>query len=217
MNLSKLPLKEVLSCVRHSDAFLKKVGIDIANSGRTLSEALAEKNIDENSTVATLNLLSEIGDGDIHWLLEPTSNLINHIKDRYHNHHRLQLPALISLSAQVEQKNIENPFCPIGLTDYLRNLHNDLLAHMEKEEQILFPFLSDEKMSYVFTQVSLAMHNHDHELHTLSGIDELTNRLTLPESADEIWKKLYVELAIFKADLLEHIRLENDILFEKCS
>jgi regulator of cell morphogenesis and NO signaling len=124
---------------------------------------------------------------------------------------------LISLARQVELKNIENPYCPVGLTDYLRNLHNDLLAHMEKEEQILFPFLSDEKMSYIFTQVSLAMHNHDHEIHMLSKIDELTNRLTLPENADKEWKILYFELTIFKADLLEHIRLENDILFDKYS
>lgn len=106
----------------------------------------------------------------------------------------------------------------IGLTDYLNNLPNDLLKHMEKEEQTLFPLLSDEKMSYVFTQISLAMHNHDHdhEINMLSKINELTNRLTLPKNADQAWIKLYVELANFKADLLEHIRLENDILFKKC-
>jgi len=216
MNLSRSSLKDVLSSIRHSDIYLKKVGIDITNSDRMLSESLAEKNIDTNTTFAALNLLNELGEKDIHWLLEPTSNLINHIKDRYHNHHRLQLPLLISLARQVELRNIENPYCPVGLADYLNGLHKDLLVHMEKEEQILFPFLSDEKMAYVFTQVSLAMHNHDHELHMLSRIDELTDGLHLPENADNVWKKLYVELAIFKADLLEHIRLENDILFDKC-
>lgn len=212
MNLSKSSIKDVLSNIRHSDVFLSRVGIDITNDDRMLSEALAEKNKNLNSILATLYLLNELGEEDIHWLLEPTANLINHIKDRYHNRHRLQLPMLISLAHQVEFEHREDFYCPIGLTDHLNNLHRDLLAHMETEELILFPFLSEEKMSYVFAQLSLAMHNHDHEIHMLSKIYELTNQLTLPENATKVWKTLYVELEVFKKDMLEHIRLENDIL-----
>jgi len=207
-------IKDVLLNVRSSDVFLAKIGIDInADKKQTLSEVLAAKNININSTFATLNLLNEVSSADIHWLLEPTANLIEHIKNRYHNQHRLQLPILISAAKHVEFKNHENPFCPVGLSAYLNQLHDDFLKHMEKEEQILFPLLSEKKKSYVFTQVSLAMHSHDHDLHMLKQIDVLTNHLTPPENADETWKKLYSGLADFKDDLLEHVRLENDILF----
>lgn len=218
MNISKSSLQDVLSTIAHSDIFLGKIGIDIINNkDKLLSELLAEKNLDKNSVLATLSLLNELGDEDIHWLLEPTSTLINHIKNRYHNHHRLQLPILISLARQVELKNYNNPDCPVGLSDYLNELYEDLLKHMENEEKILFPFLSDKKNMQVFAQVSLAMHNHDHDIHILDKIDELTNKFGLPGDADDLWKKLYVDLKNFKADLLEHIRLENNILFEKCS
>lgn len=217
MNLSKSSINDVLSSIRRSDVFLTNVGIDlVADKNRMLSEVFVEKNIDVNSTLATLNLLRKVSDEDLHWLLEPTASLINHIKSRYHCRHRLQLPQLISLARQVENSHQGNPSCPLGLADYLNGLHEDLLVHMEREEQILFPFLCEKKMSYVFAQVSLALHNHDQDIHVLNRINGLTNELVVPQDADEIWKELYVELAVFKADLLEHVRLENDILFERC-
>lgn len=211
-------INDVLSNIRCSDIFLTQIGIDIImDRDNMLSDILAAKNINTNAAFATLILLNKADDVDKHWLLEPTANLIEHIKNRYHNHHRLQLPIMISLAEQVELTHHESPFCPIGLADYLKQFHNDFLLHMEKEEQILFPFLSENKMSCIFTQVSLAMHNHDHDIHVLEKIDRLTNNLTLPDDADNMWKNLYVELADFKVNLLEHIRLENDILFMKCS
>lgn len=182
---------------------------------RPLPDVLAEKQIDRVSAISTLKLFNELSETDMHWALEPKATLINHIKNKYHNEHRIQLPVLISLARQVELNNNDSQYCPFGLADYLNELHNDLLAHMEKEEQILFPFLAEEKMPYIFTQVSLAMHNHDHEMHMLNKVGELTNNFTLPGDADDAWKKLYVQLADFKAELLEHIRLENHILFAR--
>ena len=216
MNLNNFSVNEVLSNIKNSDTLLKNYGVNIDHKDKSLSDVLAEKNINKDSVISVLQLLNELSEKDRHWVLEPTANLINHIKNEYHNRHRLQLPILISLARTVEEKNQENPLCPLGLSEYLNELHKDLLSHMEAEEQILFPFLSEEKISYVFSQVCLAMHNHDHDIHMLNEIDNLTNNFMLPEDADETWKKLYVDLEEFKNDLLEHIRLENDILFEKC-
>lgn len=218
LNLSKSSVSDVVENIRNSDILLKNIGIDIAqNRGRALFEVLAEKQIDRDFAISTLKLLNELSDTDIHWVLEPAANLINHIKNKYHNGHRIQLPALISLARQVELKNNNNQYCPFGLADYLSELHRDLLVHMEKEEQILFPFLAEEKMSYIFTEVSLAMHNHDHEVHMLHKLGELTNNFTLLGNTDDTWKQLYVQLANFKAELFEHIRLENGILFARYS
>lgn len=215
MNLSKASIKDVLASVKQSEKFLSRIGIDISNQEKCLSEALAEKDIDVDSVLVTLKLLNEVGEPDVHWLLEPTANLVKHITTKYHNRHRVQLPRLISLAEQVEHINRDSPCCPLGLADYLRNMYKELLAHMESEEQILFPFLVDEKKTYVFTQVSLTIHNHDHEVKKLADIDELTNGLTPPKAAGDVWEALYVGLKDFKQELMEHVRLENDILFNK--
>lgn len=217
MQLSKSSITDVLANVKHADTFLEKIGVVTTDKQKTLSDALAEKNIDVNAAIATLNLLNRVEERDIHWLMEPTANLINHIKNRYHNHHRLQLPMLVALAEEVELNNQQNPYCPVGLAGYLNELHNDLLMHMENEEKILFPFLAENKNFCVFSQVSLAMHNHDHDMYVMGKIDEITNKFLLPEDAGETWKLLYVELKKFKDDLMEHIRLENEILFEKCN
>lgn len=218
LNLSKSSVKDILKNIRNSDILLKNIGIDVAQSrDRVLPDVLAEMQIDRDSAISTLKLLNELSDTDIHWAIEPAANLINYIMNKYHMGHRMQLPALILLARQVELKNNSSQYCPFGLTDYLNELHNDLLIHMEKEEKILFPFLAEEKMSCIFTEVSLAMHNHDHEIHMLNKVGELTNNFTLLGDADDAWKQLYVELANFQAELFEHIRLENDILFARRS
>ena len=76
-------------------------------------------------------------------LLEPSepSALIHHILTRFHEVHRQQLPELIRLAAKVEAVRADHAAAPRGLTALLKFMHSDLLAHMEKEETILFPML----------------------------------------------------------------------------
>jgi regulator of cell morphogenesis and NO signaling len=217
MNLSKASLRDVLACVRHSKILLSRIGIDLSDEEKILSDALAERKVDVNSVLPTLDILNGLDEQDIHWMLAPTKNFVNYIKAKYHNHHRIHLPKIIALAEQVECQNRDSLYCPVGLADYMKNMHKELLAHMESEEQILFPFLADEKQTYIFTQVSLAIHNHDHEIGQLTEVNELTNGLTLPENAGYVWETLYAELKDFKGELMEHVRLENDVLFRKVS
>jgi hypothetical protein len=48
-------------------------------------------------------------------------------------------------------------------------------------------------------------------------LDEMIHDLTPPPHACATWRALYDALGVFRADLLEHIHLENDILFARNS
>jgi regulator of cell morphogenesis and NO signaling len=58
---------------------------------------------------------------------------------------------------------------------------------------------------------------NDHELHGehLATIRALTNNLTLPPDACATWKALYNGLQTLEAELMQHIHLENNILFSR--
>jgi regulator of cell morphogenesis and NO signaling len=45
-------------------------------------------------------------------------------------------------------------------------------------------------------------------------LEALTHDITLPRGACNTWRALYLGLGALRADLVEHIHLENNILFE---
>ena len=70
-----------------------------------------------------------------------TDTLIDHILERYHAVHREQLPELIRMARRVEAVHRDHPLVPSGLAALLEEAEQDLLSHMMKEENILFPLL----------------------------------------------------------------------------
>ena len=55
---------------------------------------------------------------------------------------------------------------------------------------------------------------HDQHGEALAKLEALTNNITPPTNACNTWRALYVGLAAFREDLMQHIHLENNILFE---
>jgi regulator of cell morphogenesis and NO signaling len=59
----------------------------------------------------------------------------------------------------------------------------------------------------------MRMEHDDHGV-ALERLLALTNGLTLPRAACNTWRALYLGIRTFKEDLMAHIHLENNILFE---
>lgn len=56
---------------------------------------------------------------------------------------------------------------------------------------------------------------HDQHGEALERLSLLTDDISAPEGACNTWRTLYRGLAEFREDLLQHIHLENDVLFVK--
>lgn len=143
----------------------------------------------------------------------PPAELIRHIVERFHDRHREQLPELIRLARRVEMVHAGKPGCPSGLADILEGLCQELESHMLKEERILFPLLAQGAAQQARTPISVMRVEHDHHRESLDDIMTVTGRLSLPPGACNTWRALYVGLQEFKEDLMEHIHLENNVLF----
>lgn len=176
--------------------------------------ALQAHAVDPEAVVAALTALQTSADAGIDWGAAPKAALIDHILTRYHARHREQLQELIRLANRVEQVHGDRPDCPVGLADHLGNMLQELESHMMKEEQILFPMLQRGfSGEHVHGPVSVMRYEHDQHGVALQGIFTLTNNITLPKGACNTWRALYAGLTQFKEDLMQHIHLENNILF----
>lgn len=154
-------------------------------------------------------------DPSIHITEASNDALIEHILTRFHDVHRKQLPELIRLSQRVERVHGSHPQCPAGLTAHLEFTLAELENHMAKEEQILFPMIARGMAGMATGPVSVMREEHQDHDSALARINRITNNITLPEDACNTWTQLYLGLQAFRDDLMQHIHLENDILFHR--
>lgn len=139
--------------------------------------------------------------------------IIGHLVSRYHERHRVQLPALVELAVKVERVHGDDPHVPRGLADLLCQLSDELEVHMKKEELILFPAMSKGGMPGIDRPIAVMRADHQDHADSMAEIRRLTGGPKLPEGACCSWTALYDGLAEFLDDLSEHSRIENDVLF----
>jgi regulator of cell morphogenesis and NO signaling len=152
----------------------------------------------------------------VNWELRTQAELVDHIVDHHHAGLRRDLPRLIEASRAVARDAAGHPQRPVGLTDLLESLANDLEAHMLKEERILFPLLRTNQRGGG-VDMPIRMMEREHEGHdaALADIRRVTHDLVVSPDAGPAWIQLYADLAELESALREHIYLENNILFSR--
>jgi len=183
---------------------------------RSLGDACDALGLNTSAVIAELEALAATDSGNDRWDLQPTRELVAHILVRYHASLRLDLPALIAAAEKVERVHASRSACPRGLADHLHRVYVSLLEHMSKEEEVLFPaLLSGTHGAALQMPIHVMTQEHDdHGVH-LKRTRELADDFQAPEDACGTWRALYDGLAKLEAELMEHIHLENNVLFPR--
>ncbi|MEO7105077.1 MAG: iron-sulfur cluster repair protein YtfE [Rhodoferax sp.] len=192
-------------------AVFRRLKLDFCCGGNiSLRQATVDKKLDLDGVVAELSALHR--EDTLPIVAEP-SVLIDHILTRYHAVHREQLPELIRMARRVEAVHRENPNVPTGLAELLEEMESELLSHMQKEEQILFPIMKAGGNPFVAQPIAMMRHEHIDHGNMLDRVLALTHDATPPPGACNTWRALYAGIAQLNDDLINHIHLENNILF----
>jgi regulator of cell morphogenesis and NO signaling len=191
-------------------------GLDFCCHGnRGLEEACGERGL------LAASLLEEIANeervcGDLPlWESRPLLQIIRHIVDHYHARLRDELPRLIQMAERVETVHGEKASCPRGLADHLNSMHAAVLEHLAKEEVMLFPMIAAGRGSRASMPIHMMEVEHEDHGESLRKTRELTANLAVPAAACATWSALYLRLEEFEAELMEHIHLENNVLFRR--
>lgn len=207
-------LGEIATQLAGATRVLRQYKLDFCCGGHvTLQEALASKGIEPEPIVQQLEALTS-GSAEQDWSSRPVSELIDHIYQNYHLLHREQLPDLLRMARRVEAVHGDKPECPLGLADHLQVMAHELESHMQKEEQVLFPLLMQGMNCQASGPIHVMQNEHEDHGASLQRIVELTNDMTPPAHACNTWRALYLGLDGLRNDLMEHIHLENNVLFK---
>jgi regulator of cell morphogenesis and NO signaling len=192
-------------------AVFRRLKLDFCCGGQqSLGTACASKGIDAQAVLTEIRALQQQKAAPE--APEP-AELIDHILQRYHEVHRQQLPELIRMARRVEAVHRDHPQVPKGLADHLEAMERELLDHMAKEEQILFPLLREGGHPMVVHPIGVMRHEHVSHGAQLERLAELTQQHQPPAGACNTWQALYAGTARLNDDLIEHIHTENNLLF----
>lgn len=177
----------------------------------SLAEAAEGQGADLDGLIAQLDALDRSAA-----TLAPveTEALIDHLLERYHEVHRRQFPEAIFLAARVESVHGDRPDCPTGIAQRLAFMFDDLEAHHQKEEMILFPMMRRGELR-LGAPISRMEAEHEDVIEQLTDLARLTNDFTPPENACGTWRALYALCQEIDADLRDHMHLENNVLFRR--
>lgn len=207
---------DIAATVPGATAVFRRYRIDFCCNGDiTLDSAASRRGVDAGELEQALEALGDGPGSEAAAAAMDTGALIDHIEARYHDAHRRALPELIALARKVEAVHRGHPKVPAGLSDALRQMQGELERHMTKEEAILFPLMRQWTRGRFDIPTVQFRHEHDDQGTQIRLLESLTDDFTLPEGACRSWQALYTGTARLAEDLMEHIHLENNVLFPR--
>lgn len=214
MQIADQQLSELAITLPMATEIFRKNRLDFCCGGKqTLREACEKRKLDLNSMVKQLEGLTKKSGPTYEEM--PLDEMTAYIVDRYHNDLRRRFPELLALAQKVEQVHGDHSNCPLGLFALLNDMHKEMLMHMMKEENVLFPMIQNGAGHNAFMPIKVMNAEHESHGQQLEEVHRLTSDFTPPEGACGTWRALYSGLEKLEEEIMEHIHLENNILFPR--
>jgi len=215
------------SAARH---ILENAGIDYCcGGGKSLHEACLKANVPAEQILRRLGQnKAQVAEGESQWIAAPLAELTKHIRERHHQYVRESIPHLRALLAKVREKHGAKHRELAEIEKLFGDIAREMLMHLQKEEQILFPFIDVlERAAHgkggleppffhtVKNPIHSMMQEHDGAGELMRQIRVASGGYQAPEDACASYQAAYQALEEFEKDLHLHVHLENNILFPR--
>jgi len=202
--------------------------IDYCCGGRTtLTDACAAAGRSVAAFVAELESQATIPDAASYdWQGATLTAAAARIVATYHHYTREELQTVTPIAAKVLSVHGERRPELAEVVSLLGELTGDMLPHMLKEEQVLFPYVDQLEeaaagrraapvpfFGTVKNPVRMMMAEHDRVGELLARLRAVTEDYTVPEGGCFSYRELYRRMAELEQRTHEHIHVENNIYF----
>lgn len=214
-----MTLGETVTEVPRAGNILREMHIDFVNGGdRKLSDAAFEQGVPLENILYEINALdTENADGiDIKYMDE--LSIIKYIQRRYHEDLKDELPVLAPYVKKVADEN--ESLSEVG--EIFKSLRKSMAEHSEEEDVNVFPLLesyiddpSESKREALKPRVEKIRNEHRDITDFFHRLREITNDFTPYAGATGVLRLVYDRLERLERDTLDHIHLENNILFQR--
>jgi len=214
---------------RKAEVF-RKFGLDFCCGGKkSLKEACEKKGINEKEVEVALSKVENQAKDVQHdfnsWELD---FLTDYIVNVHHKYVKNNVSMLFEYSDKVANRHGNNHPEVIKIAQLYQLIAEELKVHMEKEEQMLFPYIKklvttksenasidNSAFGNIENPINIMMAEHESVGEYMDEIHKISNDFNPPTDACSSYQVLYSKLDEFEKDLHQHIHLENNILFPK--
>jgi regulator of cell morphogenesis and NO signaling len=200
---------------------LQGFGLDFCCGGaRPLAAACGERGVEVAAVVAALDDLAPGPAAE--WAGMDTRELVDHIETTHHAYLHAELPRLDALAEKVAGVHGgRHPELLDVLADF-RELTDELVPHLAKEERILFPMIrrlaageeaEPGEVPTVAAPISVMVRDHDRAGELLAELRARTADFAVPEDGCASYRALYAGLEELEIDTHLHVHKENNVLF----
>lgn len=185
----------------------------------SLRDACASRGLEEAVVLADLEraIRSRAGEvtQDVRSLSTP--GLVAHVVATHHEYLRRTLPFARTLAAKVGRVHGDKDPRLQELADVVAELEDQLVPHLDEEEQVLFPALSTRNPDRALVERELkAMHEEHLSVgKLLERMRELSGEFSSPSWACNSYRTLMSELEQLEGDTLQHVHVENHVLMPR--
>jgi regulator of cell morphogenesis and NO signaling len=184
---------------------------------------VAEGNIDKNMLVTKLNELDLNSSDASHNFKEwDLGFLADYIVNAHHKYVLKTLPELVFYTEKIASVHGLNHKELIEVANLFGQINTELLQHLKKEEEVLFPSIkealknnSTESKSIILSEISRMSLEHEFAGGTMDKINTITSNYRVPEDGCNTYHITFKLLQQFEDDLHIHVHLENNILYPK--
>ena len=190
----------------------------------SLAEACAAKHLNPEKIMNEIQMATNAEPSFLHPESWSAALLIDFIEQNYHTSTRSSIVTLRYLLDKVcAAHSAEHPEVEIIKKEF-DALADELIDHMKKEELVLFPALRERAyasatheifLSDLHQPIAAMEHEHQHAGDHLKRIRNLSHHYTPPADACPTYLLTYQKLEAFDRELIQHIHLENNILFKR--
>lgn len=157
----------------------------------------------------------------------PLDLLTNYIVEAHHRYVNNSIPVLTAMLRKITTNEIERFPGLVRINDLVRQVSNDLIPHMQKEEMVLFPLIRklvaaenlgttelEREYKGISSPVSVIRMEHQTSKIMLEQLHRLTNNFKLADE-DGGLQEYFFKLKEFANDLHRHIYLEDEVLISR--
>jgi regulator of cell morphogenesis and NO signaling len=226
--MEELTVAEIALNFPQSIRVLHRYGIDYCCNGNKLFiKACQKAKLDPHKIWIEINSELPIPGFNkrLHFKNWDTAMLMDYILQQHHEYVRMTIPEIKSLlsivcSVHGDDANLAD------IRTHFNTFSDELLEHLPIEENVLFPALRRITKSAVSlenytllwnvqTNILAMEQEHKRAGELMNEIRRLSNNYTPPIHACPTFQMAYRMLEEFEQDMMQHIHLENNVLFPR--
>lgn len=183
---------------------------------RSLAAACEKAHLDCDALVQEIRAAAvSVADADLDLTTVPLDVVIDHLLQVHHEPLDEEFDRLHALAEAVARVHGDSDARLFEMASVLDALIFELREHMQKEEQVLFPWIRSGQGRMAGGPIAVMHREHDRCGELLAALQDLTDGYTPPKTACNKHRALLAGLAALDTDLRLHMHKENTVLFPR--